>query len=95
MRDSLLLTEEQVDSIEAIQTRFRTESDSLLAPIVEYVTGHTGKVKDKELAKLIGKAMPKMRASMLEAAKAARAVLDEGGARAGPPVVRYPPDPPA
>jgi hypothetical protein len=77
MRDSLLLTEEQVDSIESIQARFKTESDSLLAPIVEYVTEHAGKVKDKELSKLIGKVMPKMRETMMEAAKAAAAVLSE------------------
>jgi hypothetical protein len=77
MRDSLLLTEEQVDSIESIQARFQTESDSLLSPIVEYVTEHAGKVKDKELSKLIGKVMPKMRETMMEAAKAAAAVLSE------------------
>jgi hypothetical protein len=44
---------------------------------VEYVTEHAGKVKDKELSKLIGKVMPKMRETMMEAAKAAAAVLSE------------------
>ena len=77
MRDSLLLTEEQVDSVETIQARFQAESDSLLAPIVEYVTEHAGKVKDKEVTKLIGKVMPKMMKLMLGTAKEAGAVLDD------------------
>ena len=84
MRDSLLLTEEQVASIETIQARFRATSDSLLAPIVEYVTEHAGKVKDKELTKLIGKVMPKMMKLMLDTAKEARAVLDDEQRPEGP-----------
>ena len=95
MRDSLLLTEEQVDSIETIQARFKTESDSLLAPIVEYVTEHAGKVKDKELSKLIGKVMPKMMKLMLGAARDAAALLDEGQRQRGPAFVRERPHPPA
>ncbi|HEX6535707.1 MAG TPA: carboxypeptidase-like regulatory domain-containing protein [Gemmatimonadaceae bacterium] len=77
MRDSLLLTEKQVDSIEAIQARFEATSDTLLAPIVKYVTEHAGKVKDKELQKRIGKVMPKMMQAMLASAKAGAAVLDD------------------
>jgi hypothetical protein len=88
MRDSLLLTEEQVDSVMTIQARFQAESDSLLVPIVEYVTEHAGKVKDKELAKLIGKVMPKMMKLMLDTAKEAGAVLDDEQRGKGPASVR-------
>ncbi len=95
MRDSLLLTEEQVDSIETIQMRFRSESDSLLAPIVAYVTEHPGKVKDKELTKLIDRVMPKMQKLMLGAARDAAALLDEGQRRQGPSFIRERSDPPA
>ncbi|HEY9449055.1 MAG TPA: carboxypeptidase regulatory-like domain-containing protein [Gemmatimonadaceae bacterium] len=88
MRDSLLLTQKQIDSIEVIQARFRTESDSLLAPIVDYVTERAGKVKDKELMKRIGKVMPKMMQLMLEAAKKAGAVLDDEQRGRGPAFVK-------
>lgn len=88
MRDSLLLTEQQVDSIEVIQARFKSESDSLLAPIVSYVTEHAGEVKDDELSERIGKVMPKMMKLMLEAAKEAGSVLDDEQREQGPAFVR-------
>ncbi|HEU4641162.1 MAG TPA: carboxypeptidase regulatory-like domain-containing protein [Gemmatimonadaceae bacterium] len=89
MRDSLLLTEKQVGSITAIQSAFKATSDTLLKPLVDYVTSHAGKVKDGDLQKRIGKVMPKMRRAMTEAARSAAAVLDAEQQKRLPPYLKW------
>ncbi|MBX6331229.1 MAG: Spy/CpxP family protein refolding chaperone [Gemmatimonadaceae bacterium] len=85
MKDSLLLTEEQVKTIEGINARFEAQSDSLLAPIVDYVTKRGDKIKDKDLQKRLGKVMPHMQKAMLSAVLEVSKVLTDEQKKRLPP----------
>lgn len=50
----------QVAALREIRARFDTQSDSLLAPLVDYVAARGEKLKDGDLQKRIGKVMPRM-----------------------------------
>lgn len=75
LRDSLLLNDEQIAKMEAIDSVFRVDADSILSPVLEYVVQKGSKVKDKDLSKRIGKVSKKIYPRLFEALAACQEVL--------------------
>jgi hypothetical protein len=67
LRDSLLLSDAQIERLEAERAGFERQADSLMAPMVAYVVRKGQNAKDKDFAKLLGKARKAMFPLMLEA----------------------------
>ena len=75
LRDSLLLTENQLARIRKLSGEFDAQADSMLAPLVRYVIDHGRKTEDDELQKRIGKVMPEMAKLMSSTLQRAGEVL--------------------
>jgi hypothetical protein len=60
MRDSLLLTEEQVARLESISSQFRAQIDTLLAPLAEWIAQHDAHMRDSELNSRLSKYQPRI-----------------------------------
>jgi len=61
MKDSLLLTEQQVANIKQAGGRFDASIDSLVQPVAEYVVAHGRKTDDQQLQKRMDKIQEDMR----------------------------------
>ncbi len=77
LRDSLLLSDEQIGRLEAHRATFDTRADAALAPVVEYVIAKGRKAKDREVAKRIGKVQQKILPLMIETLRQAAGELRE------------------
>jgi hypothetical protein len=88
LRDSLLLSEVQIEALETAEAAFTAQMDSLMAPIVQYVVDHGERSKDKEFQKRIGKVQSKVYPLMLEALRRAMAGLKPEQRDRLPPYLR-------
>jgi hypothetical protein len=89
LRDSVLLTDEQVRRMEARQVAFSATADSVLAPVVAYVVESGGKAKDKQVQKLVGKARQTMWPLMRETLREAIGELKEEQKQRLPPMFTW------
>jgi hypothetical protein len=67
MRDSLLLSEEQVARLESISSEFRARIDTVLAPLAEWIVEHDAHLRDSELTRRLSKYQPRIQRCMLDA----------------------------
>jgi hypothetical protein len=66
MRDSLLLTEEQVVRLESIGSEFRARIDTVLVPLAEWIVKHDAHLRDSELTRRLTKYQPRIGRCMME-----------------------------
>jgi hypothetical protein len=75
LRDSLRLTDDQIVRMEAIDSAFRVDADSILSPVLAYVVQKGNKVKDTDPTKQIGKVSRKIYLRLFEVLAACMDVL--------------------
>lgn len=75
MKDSLVLTRAQDDSLTAINARYQATADSLLEPLVSLVLSKGKKLNDADLNQRLAKIQPTITKMMLESRTAALGVL--------------------
>lgn len=66
MRDSLLLSEEQVARLESISSEYRARIDTVLAPLAEWIVEHDAHLRDSELSRRLSKYQPRIGRCMIE-----------------------------
>jgi len=77
MKDSLLLTEQQVANIKQAGVRFDASIDSLVQPVADYVAAHGRKTDDQQLQKRMDKIQEDMRDRIAAAVRDATSSLTD------------------
>jgi len=75
MRDSLLLSEEQVARLESIDSEMLAQIDTILTPLATWIASHDTHLRDSELTRRLSKYQPRIGRSMMEALQQALSEL--------------------
>lgn len=71
MRDSLLLTEEQVARLQSIDSQMLAQIDTILTPLATWIVSHDTHLRDSELTRRLSKYQARIGRSMVEALRQA------------------------
>jgi hypothetical protein len=88
LRDSLLLTESQIQGIEQLSAGFQRQADSALTPLTDYIVDHQKGVQDEELGKRLTALHTRVRELMVSALRQAGQLLTEVQRRQLPDYLR-------
>jgi hypothetical protein len=88
LRDSLLLTERQIQGIERLSATFDQQADSTLTPLAQYIVDQGKDVRDEELGKRLSELHQRVRELMLSVLKQAGALLTDEQKRQLPDYLR-------
>ena len=74
-KDSMALSQDQVNQLEAISREFRARSDSAMEPVFDYVIRKGRKIDDQQLSSRLSRARPQIQRMLADADTRARALL--------------------